>query len=327
MYENNWIAEAEGTTSLRSFDGDERLTFEDGPFKGTLARYLVRPGLALYSVAGRTTHAFRLTTDGVAPPGHLVLGTMLGGAGVLQAEGNADLAWSGGRRSFAVSLAEREISYHLPRDREWSAVSLLVEPETLEELASGDGLPPLARAVLDDGRLPVSHLYDPKRGVARIATEILSHPYQGGMRALWRESKSLEYLCGLLDCLEEGGSAESAALSPSEVRRLKAAHALLVKDLRLPGGLAELAREVGLSQRRLSQGFRRLYGLTAFDLILDERMKAARDLVRERPDVPLKTIAWNVGYGQLSNFISAYRRRYGVSPGQDRRFAPATGED
>ena len=45
----------------------------------------------------------------------------------------------------------------------------------------------------------------------------------------------------------------------------------------------------------------------------------AREMLAELPEIPLKQIAWTVGYAQATNFISAYRRRFGVPPGQHKR--------
>jgi AraC-like DNA-binding protein len=78
---------------------------------------------------------------------------------------------------------------------------------------------------------------------------------------------------------------------------------------------------VGLRTKRLNQGFRELYGTTVFDLLLDMRMSAARDMLDQGLEVPLKQLAWALGYRQSSNFISAFRRRYGVSPGAYRKRA------
>jgi AraC-like DNA-binding protein len=35
--------------------------------------------------------------------------------------------------------------------------------------------------------------------------------------------------------------------------------------------------------------------------------------------LPLKQLAWELGYNQASNFVTAFRRRFGVPPGYYRR--------
>lgn len=317
MDETAWIVESAGQNFAREFDPHGGITFNDGPFSGFIERFPVRPGISLYRVEGATTHAFRLTAMGDAPAGNLVLGTMLDGTGTILARGNAKQAWRKGG-SFVLSLAERETGYELEAETRWQAVTLLLDPEALERLASEDGLPPVARAVLDDGRLPVSRLTGLNRNLGRVAEELIRPAYRGTMATLWREAKSLELLTHHLDSLVEGQVVQRD-FSPRDLARVREARERLLADLRSPPSLEELAAAVGLSARRLNQGFRRLYGTTVFDCLLEERMRLARQIILDGPAVPLKHLAWLVGYTQLSNFSNAYRRHFGVSPGRHRR--------
>lgn len=318
MDEKSWIAEAAGRAEGQEFDPDGRIAFEDGPFSGSIERLQIRPGIALYRAEGISSHAWKLRAIGGSPAGNLVLGTMLNGAGTIEAKGNERQLWRGSGRPFLLSLAEREIAYHLEPGEQWSAVTLLLEPEALETLASQNGLPPLARAVLENGQLPVSQVFELNPMIVRSAHELLRSPYRGSMATLWRESKALELLTHHLDHLAEDAM-PPAALNPRDLARVRDAYQQLVEDLRAPPSLEALAAQAKLSPRRLNQGFRYLYGMTVFDALLEARMKASYCIVRERQDIPLKHVAWMVGYNQLSNFINAYRRRFGVPPGQHRR--------
>ncbi|EHS53816.1 transcriptional regulator, AraC family [Rhizobium sp. PDO1-076] len=318
MDELAWIAHSEVGSAVQGFDGEGRIAFVDGPFAGFIERVPVRPGIALYRSRGRSSHAWTLKAQGDSPAGNLVLGTMLDGAGTIDASGNTRQVWHEPGRPFLLSLAERDIAYNLQAGQHWSAVTLLLEPDALEALAVQDGVPPLVRAVLDNGRLPVSRVLEGNRMVARLAQDLLSPVYMGSMGALWRESRAMELLAHQLDHLADGAPI-AAAFTLSELARVRDAHQQLITQLRCPPSLDGLANQVRLSPRRLNQAFRHLYGMTVFGALLDARMKAASRLMRERTDLPLKHVAWMVGYRQLSNFVTAYRRRFGVSPGQHRR--------
>jgi AraC-like DNA-binding protein len=108
-------------------------------------------------------------------------------------------------------------------------------------------------------------------------------------------------------------------LSSVEVLKVREARERLVADLSNPPDLVTLARAVALRSKRLNEGFRALYGTTVFDYLLDARMDAARRALDEGLDVPLKQLAWQLGYNQLPNFINAFRRRFGIAPGAYRR--------
>lgn len=318
MEERAWIAETTRGAEASDFDGEGRIRFDDGPFAGFMERVPVRPGIALYRLEGHSAEPWTLKAQGSAPAGNLVVGTMLGGAGTIEAKGNVRQRWHSTGRPYLVSLAEREIAYRLEVGGPWRAVSLLIEAEALERLAQQDGLPPLARAVLENGRLPVLHVLDSDRALARVASDLLRPAYRGVMATLWRESKALEFLAHQMDHLAEL-PATPPMLSGRELARVRDAHQQLLADLRNPPSLDVLSQAAKMSARRLNQGFRQLYGMTVFEVLLEARMKVARTLVRESPELGLKHLAWMVGYSQLSNFINAYRRRFGVSPGRHRR--------
>jgi AraC-like DNA-binding protein len=87
----------------------------------------------------------------------------------------------------------------------------------------------------------------------------------------------------------------------------------------LPHGQArapEVARKLGTSHRTLA---RRLAseGLS-FGAVLDElRCDLAKRYLRE-PAVPISTIAWLLGYGEVSALTHAFKRWTGKTPKQER---------
>jgi AraC-type DNA-binding domain-containing proteins len=318
MDESAWIIEAPGGREEQHFDGSELLNFDNGSFRGFIERVPLRRGTALYRVSGSSDHPWTLSALGSSPPGNLVLGTLLGGAGTIDADGNEGRTWRAGGSPYILSLADREIAYRIEANEKWRAVTLLLEPEALEDLASEEQLPPIVRAVLDNGYLPVLEVLKADRTIARLAHELFDSPYRGRMGKLWRESKALELLACQLDRLAES-SPVRPDLNARDVLRIREVHEMLLSDLRSPPDIQALAVAARMSPRRLNQGFRQIYGMTVFEALLEARMQAAHYMVRECPEVPLKNVAWQVGYNQLSNFINAYRRRFGISPGQDRR--------
>jgi len=171
MDEMAWIAETAASRDARNFDSEGRIAFDDGPFSGFIERLPVRPGIALYRVEGVSSHAWQLRAQGDAPAGNLVFGAMLDGAGAIEAKGNQRQSWKGAGRSFVLSLAEREIVYHLEAGKQWRAVTLMLEPDALENLAARNGLPPLIRDALQDGQLPILHMFEINRAVMRAAAK------------------------------------------------------------------------------------------------------------------------------------------------------------
>lgn len=96
-------------------------------------------------------------------------------------------------------------------------------------------------------------------------------------------------------------------------RRLEKARDLLRTDLARPWTIAELARGVGLSEKRLKSGFRREYGNPVYRFLQEARLREARRLL-EQPDASVTSVAQAVGYGSASHFAKLFARAFGVQP-------------
>nr|WP_247878461.1 helix-turn-helix transcriptional regulator [Niveispirillum sp. SYP-B3756] len=88
---------------------------------------------------------------------------------------------------------------------------------------------------------------------------------------------------------------------------------MLLADLAKPPSLRQLAGAAGLNEKRLNEGFRALYGATVFECLRNARLEKGRQLLFD-DQLPLKTIAWQVGYTHVNNFITAYRNHFGEPP-------------
>ncbi len=112
--------------------------------------------------------------------------------------------------------------------------------------------------------------------------------------------------------------AELNALPDWEAAQIKAAYKMLVSDLTCPPTLSELSCKVNLGERRLNEGFKKLFGDSAFGILRNERLESARRAL-ERGDVPLKQISYRVGYRHTNNFIQAFTKYFGISPTKYKR--------
>jgi len=60
-----------------------------------------------------------------------------------------------------------------------------------------------------------------------------------------------------------------------------------------------------------------LFGTTVFETLCNERLEMARQLLQQKSEsIPLKQLAYNLGYAHTNNFVSAFKRQFGVTPGQ-----------
>jgi AraC-like DNA-binding protein len=87
-----------------------------------------------------------------------------------------------------------------------------------------------------------------------------------------------------------------------------------------PIRIAEIARELGISPRHLQSGFRRHLGMTPHRFLRDCRLDEAHRLLSAAgPGHTTTTIAYDCGFGHLSDFAHDYRSRFGEPPSETLR--------
>ena len=113
--------------------------------------------------------------------------------------------------------------------------------------------------------------------------------------------------------VERGISSHADNAPPSAIARVT--RSVRAIEQRPDGalGLGSLAREAGLSPYHFLRTFERLTGITPHQYVRRARLRdAASRLAMEREKV--LDIAYDCGFGDVSNFNRAFRNEFGVSP-------------
>lgn len=152
-----------------------------------------------------------------------------------------------------------------------------------------------------------------------LIKKILGCSYEGDIRNLYLEAKVQELL---LLALEQTASAEEKTadivLRPYDIEKIREAHDYLLRNMENPCTLIELSHKVGINDFKLKKGFKKLYGTTVYDFLIDARMEKAKLLLLET-DTPVHDIAFITGYKNLSSFITAFKKKTGYSPGSFKK--------
>lgn len=112
------------------------------------------------------------------------------------------------------------------------------------------------------------------------------------------------------------GNAKRGLPVTGEYQRLELIRRLLEQTPEKAYTLNELARRAAMSPSSLRCKFRHAYGCTVFDYLRDCRTARARRYLMEGYSV--QQAARMSGYQHATNFATAFRRRYGCSPGELR---------
>ncbi|MEL6354955.1 MAG: AraC family transcriptional regulator [Cyanobacteria bacterium J06627_28] len=214
-------------------------------------------------------------------------------------------------------------------DEPISSVTVHIEPSVLKtflgetfDFASG-GLAHLIR--------PSNQAYYQRLGVTTVLMQtalhqILNCPFDGITRKAYVESKVWELMSLLIGQELRLQDVESLPnpLRASDIERIHYAREILIQQLDNPPSLLGLARQVGINDYALKQGFRQVFGETAFGCLHSYRMEKARQLLLEG-EVSVSEAAHRVGFVSRGYFAAAFRKKFGISPGKYRRQSKNSG--
>jgi AraC family transcriptional activator of pyochelin receptor len=199
-------------------------------------------------------------------------------------------------------------------EQDYQAVDLHIDPSLLKTLVSDDdeSLPAsLAQVMSNDKPLTPGSLVRLTSSIDTALTQMLRCPYQGITRSLYLEAKSLELICLFIDAAQQSPLL-SAPLSADDRDRIVYAQQLLLDNLHSPPSLLGLARQVGLNDRKLKEGFRKVFKTTVFGYLTQQRLEQASHLLAQQHSIAAVSAA--VGYASPTAFSGAFRRRFGMSP-------------
>ena len=105
-------------------------------------------------------------------------------------------------------------------------------------------------------------------------------------------------------------------LSREDINRVMEIESLITRDVFSPAPfIPELAKMVNISEAKLKNNFKTVYGMPIYQYFQKARMRAAREVL-ETNKYSIKQIAIELGYTNLSNFSTAFRKEFGILPSE-----------
>lgn len=163
------------------------------------------------------------------------------------------------------------------------------------------------------GRDPLLTSCPATKAMQALASQIATCQMDGPIRDIYLGGKALELAALSVQILSgDQGLQSKDCITSREVEQVHAARSILIGALQNPPSLDQLALQVGMNRRKLTVGFRKVFGTSVFCYLQEYRLcEAHRMLCDEEANV--STVAHMVGYSP-AHFATAFRKRYGISP-------------
>ena len=188
---------------------------------------------------------------------------------------------------------------------------------TLEALTklSGQPIPNLSGTLQQDVSIPERQVYFGTvpiwHDISRVAVDILKCPIEAADSGLYLQAKAMEALALTLKKINYKRPTHTLP-APADRNKVQHTHAWIQQNFATPTTVKKLARQAGLSEKRLQAGFQSLYGHSVHDSINQIRMEEAANVLQKGCNVT--EAAMTVGYSSLSHFIKNFKEYWGATP-------------
>ncbi len=154
----------------------------------------------------------------------------------------------------------------------------------------------------------------PNLAIRKVIDEVIHSSFDGGLQKLFLLSKSIELL--VLQAQQLGSPKDMhKRVIKTKADQNKIAEARYIIDTRYqsPPTLSALAKEIGMNECKLKQGFKEIFDTTVFGYLSYLRLKLARRMLQDTQQTA-KEIAYELGYSSPQHFNNAFKKEFGVTP-------------
>jgi len=150
--------------------------------------------------------------------------------------------------------------------------------------------------------------------MAIALNQLVNYNLNVSIKNIYFKAKAYEVLSLYFNRSEEADIEQCPFLvDESNVLKIRKAKDIIISRMAEPPSLQELADEIGLTLKKLKEGFKQIYGDSVFSFLLDYKMEVARKLL-ESGTHNVNEVGLKVGYSTSSHFIAAFKKKYGTTP-------------
>lgn len=150
--------------------------------------------------------------------------------------------------------------------------------------------------------------------MAIVLNQIFHYNQNGTVKNLYVKGKAYELMSLYFNRNEEASLENCPFLADEEnVLKIKRAKEIIINNMAEPPSLQELSDSIGLSLKKLKEGFKEIYGDTVFGFLLNYKLEYARKML-DTGSYNVNEVGLKIGYSTSSHFIAAFKKKFGTTP-------------
>lgn len=147
-----------------------------------------------------------------------------------------------------------------------------------------------------------------------VLNQLMHFKIAPSIKNLYHKAKVFELLSLYFNRAEDADVEQCPFLSDEEnVLKIRKAKEIVITNIAEPPSLQELAMEIGLSLKKLKDGFKQIYGDSVYSFLFDYKMESARKLL-DTGEYNVNEVGLKMGYSTSSHFIAAFKKKFGTTP-------------
>lgn len=150
--------------------------------------------------------------------------------------------------------------------------------------------------------------------MAIVLNQLFHYKQNTSIKNLYIKGKSYELLSLFFNTSDDPNVEHCPFLiDEANIQKIKKAKEILLDNMIEPIGLNELADQVGISLKKLKEGFKHFYHDTPYNYLLNYKLEIARGMLDDGIH-NVNEIGLKIGYSTSSHFIAAFKKKYGTTP-------------
>ena len=102
-------------------------------------------------------------------------------------------------------------------------------------------------------------------------------------------------------------------LSKQDIQYIQQAHTILAENFDKHITIPQLARQTGINEAKLKEGFKELYGQSIHTYLQKLRLQKAQQLLLTT-NMSVTDITYDIGYSHVTHFTSLFKKETGLTP-------------
>lgn len=210
----------------------------------------------------------------------------------------------------SVQITSNDVSFTttLPAHTAMFIVGIAIDKKLLASWLNGTagalpaGLTPRHRIVLDTLMTPE---------IQQVLLQLTAPRPAHYLDSFFYKAKTQELLYFLFRELAHRADAPPRRLHPADVDKIFRVRAALLATLSAPPSLPALALAAGLSETKMKQLFRQVFGASLYNYYQAARMEEARRQLAYRS---VSEVGYQLGFTNLSHFARLFEKHHGLRP-------------